>query len=187
MIHTIVAPIIVFAVIVLVHEFGHFIMAKLTGMKVEEFAIGFGPKICSVRYGETLYSLRILPLGGFNRIMGMDNQEYTDKRAFVNRPVWQKLLVVSAGAAFNIFLAFAIFTGVIWHEGKAVFPDYPVIGEVISDTPAERAGLTPAQIIAVGLPRKKPRRVRARRRESSSDPFSPATCVSGKTLLRLPV
>ena len=55
MIHTIVAPIIVFAVIVLVHEFGHFIMAKLTGMKVEEFAIGFGPKICSVRYGETLY------------------------------------------------------------------------------------------------------------------------------------
>lgn len=82
MIHTIVAPIIVFAVIVLVHEFGHFIMAKLTGMKVEEFAIGFGPKICSVRYGETLYSLRILPLGGFNRIMGMDNQEYTDKRAF---------------------------------------------------------------------------------------------------------
>lgn len=141
MIHTIVAPIIVFAVIVLVHEFGHFIMAKLTGMKVEEFAIGFGPKICSVRYGETLYSLRILPLGGFNRIMGMDNQEYTDKRAFVNRPVWQKLLVVSAGAAFNILLAFAIFTGVIWHEGKAVFPDYPVIGEVISDTPAERAGL----------------------------------------------
>ena len=115
MIHTIVAPIIVFAVIVLVHEFGHFIMAKLTGMKVEEFAIGFGPKICSVRYGETLYSLRILPLGGFNRIMGMDNQEYTDKRAFVNRPVWQKLLVVSAGAAFNILLAFAIFTGVIWH------------------------------------------------------------------------
>ena len=63
MIHTIVAPIIVFAVIVLVHEFGHFIMAKLTGMKVEEFAIGFGFKICSVRYGETLYSLRILPLG----------------------------------------------------------------------------------------------------------------------------
>ena len=53
--------------------------------------------------------------------------------------------------------------------------------------PAERAGLTPAQIIAVGLPRKKPRRVRSRRREFSSDPFSPATCVSGKTLLRLPV
>ena len=66
MIYTFIAPIIVFAVIVIVHEWGHFITAKLTGMKVEEFAVGFGPVLWSIKKGETLYSFRIFPLGGFN-------------------------------------------------------------------------------------------------------------------------
>ena len=69
MIYTFIAPIIVFAVIVIVHEWGHFITAKLTGMKVEEFAVGFGPVLWSIKKGETLYSFRIFPLGGFNKIM----------------------------------------------------------------------------------------------------------------------
>lgn len=69
---TIVAAIFVFGLLVLVHELGHFIVAKLTGMRVDEFAIGFGPKLWSRKYGETLYAIRAVPLGGFNRIAGMD-------------------------------------------------------------------------------------------------------------------
>lgn len=69
---TIVAAIFVFGLLVLVHELGHFMVAKLTGMRVDEFAIGFGPKLWSRRYGETLYAIRAVPLGGFNRIAGMD-------------------------------------------------------------------------------------------------------------------
>lgn len=69
---TILAAIFVFGLLVLVHELGHFITAKLTGMRVDEFAIGFGPKLWSRRYGETLYAIRAVPLGGFNRIAGMD-------------------------------------------------------------------------------------------------------------------
>jgi regulator of sigma E protease len=138
---TLAAAIFVFAVIVLIHEFGHFITAKLCGMKVEEFAIGFGPIICSVQRKETLYSLRLLPLGGFNRIMGMEHQANADPRAFVNFPAWKKLIVISAGAVFNVLLAFVIITGVIWHMGIQTFPNTPVIGSVISDSPAEKAGL----------------------------------------------
>ena len=69
---TIVAAIFVFGLLVLVHELGHFTVAKLTGMRVDEFAIGFGPKLWSRKYGETLYAIRAVPLGGFNRIAGMD-------------------------------------------------------------------------------------------------------------------
>ena len=69
---TIVAAIFVFGLLVLVHELGHFMVAKLTGMRVDEFAIGFGPKLWSRKYGETLYAIRAVPLGGFNRIAGMD-------------------------------------------------------------------------------------------------------------------
>lgn len=69
---TLVAAIFVFGLLVLVHELGHFTVAKLTGMRVDEFAIGFGPKLWSRKYGETLYAIRAVPLGGFNRIAGMD-------------------------------------------------------------------------------------------------------------------
>ncbi len=72
MLLTLAAAIFVFGLIVLVHEWGHFITAKFTGMRVDEFAIGFGPKIFKFRRGETLYSLRAIPLGGFNDIAGMD-------------------------------------------------------------------------------------------------------------------
>ena len=69
---TILAAIFVFGVLVTVHEFGHFITAKLTGMRVDEFAVGFGPKIYQTTVGDTQYSLRLIPLGGYNKIAGMD-------------------------------------------------------------------------------------------------------------------
>ena len=72
MIIKIIGAMFVFGLLVSVHELGHFMVAKLTGMRVDEFAIGFGPKVWSKKHGETLYTLRAVPLGGFNRIAGMD-------------------------------------------------------------------------------------------------------------------
>ena len=147
---SLLAPFIVFGVIVLVHEGGHFLTAKWTGMKVEEFAIGFGPRLFSFKKGETVYSLRLFPLGGFNRIMGMDPPlpgERRDPRAFSERPVWQKLLVISAGSLTNIVMAFLIFCSVFWVMGVQSFPDRPEIGRVIPGMPAEMAGLLPGDRI----------------------------------------
>ena len=150
MIMTILAPIIVFSIIVLIHEGGHFITAKLTGMKVEEFAVGFGPKLWSCRRGETEYSLRLIPLGGFNKIMGMAPGESTDPRAFTERPVWARLIVICAGSLMNMFSAFLIFTGLFLTIGVQSFPNTPVVGNVLPDSPAAASGLRPGdRILAV--------------------------------------
>ena len=75
MVLTIAAAVFVFGLLVLVHELGHFVTAKMTGMRVDEFAIGFGPKLVSFQRGETVYSIRAIPLGGFNDIAGMDPEQ----------------------------------------------------------------------------------------------------------------
>lgn len=142
MLVNILAPIFVFAVIVLIHEGGHFITAKLTGMRVDEFAVGFGPKLGGLKKGETLYSLRAIPLGGFNRIAGMDSSDKTDDpRAFVNRPVWARLLVIAAGSISNVLLAFFIFVGAFIYAGYQTFPNLPVVGSVLAGTSAEKQGI----------------------------------------------
>ena len=142
MLVNILAPIFVFAVIVLIHEGGHFITAKLTGMRVDEFAVGFGPKLGGLKKGETLYSLRTIPLGGFNRIAGMDSSDKTDDpRAFVNRPVWARLLVIAAGSISNVLLAFFIFVGAFLYAGYQTFPNLPVVGGVLTGTSAEKQGI----------------------------------------------
>lgn len=142
MLVNILAPIFVFAVIVLIHEGGHFITAKLTGMRVDEFAVGFGPKLGGLKKGETLYSLRAIPLGGFNRIASMDSSDKTDDpRAFVNRPVWARLLVIAAGSISNVLLAFFIFVGAFLYAGYQTFPNLPVVGTVLAGTSAEKQGI----------------------------------------------
>lgn len=143
MLMSILAPILVFGIIVLIHEGGHFITAKLTGMKVEEFAVGFGPKLWSCRRGETEYSLRLFPLGGFNKIMGMAPGESTDPRAFTERPVWARLIVICAGSFMNILSAFIIFTGLFLAIGVQSFPNTPVVGTVLPDSPAAASGVRP--------------------------------------------
>lgn len=141
MLNTILAPILVFAIVVIVHEGGHFLMAKLTGMKVDEFAVGFGPKIASFTKGETLYSLRLIPLGGYNKIAGMNRGESEDPRAFCQRPTWAKLLVIVGGALFNILLAFFIFTAIFSIDGIRTFKDLPQVGSVLAESSAAHAGV----------------------------------------------
>lgn len=103
----IVIAIIVFGVIIAVHEFGHFFAAKLCGIRVNEFAIGMGPAIFKKQKGETKYSLRVFPIGGYCAMEGEDTNS-EDDRAFNNKPTLQKIAVLVAGAAMNILLGFII-------------------------------------------------------------------------------
>ncbi len=99
----IIAAIILFLLVVLVHEFGHFITAKMFGVKVNEFAIGMGPKLFKKQGKETLYTVRLLPIGGFCAMEGED-EESKDERAFCNKKPWQKFIIVAAGGILNIVL-----------------------------------------------------------------------------------
>lgn len=101
----IVVAVLLFCLIILLHEFGHFFTAKLCGIRVNEFALGMGPKLLKFKKGETLYSLRLFPIGGFCAMEG-ENGDSADPHAFGNKPVWQRMIVISAGAAMNILLGF---------------------------------------------------------------------------------
>ncbi len=142
MILTIAAAVFVFGLLVLVHEFGHFITAKMTGMRVDEFAIGFGPKIISKKHGETVYSLRAIPLGGFNDIAGMDPDNNTaGERGFCAKPVLSRMVVILAGATFNFILPIVLFFAIYSTLGMATPSTEPVIGGIIKSMSAEKAGL----------------------------------------------
>ncbi|WP_293555067.1 MULTISPECIES: RIP metalloprotease RseP [Phascolarctobacterium] len=138
---TILAAIFVFGVLVTVHEFGHFITAKMTGMRVDEFAIGFGPKIYQQKDGETLYSLRAIPLGGYNKIAGMDPDDPVEPNAFNSKPIPARMLVILAGALMNFILPIILFSGIFMVEGRMQLVNEPVLGTVVDEMAAARAGL----------------------------------------------
>ena len=142
MLLTIIAAIFVFGLLVLVHEFGHFITAKMTGMRVDEFAIGFGPKLISTKRGETVYSIRAVPLGGFNDIAGMDplNNE-AGERGYCEKPVLSRMIVILAGSAMNFVLPVILFFGIFFFSGLDTPSTEPVIGSIIEGKAAEQAGL----------------------------------------------
>ncbi len=150
MLVTILATIFVFSVIVVIHELGHFITAKITGMQVDEFAVGFGPTLISRRWGSTLYSLRMIPLGGFNRIAGMvdvnggedDTTVEIDKtKWFTSKPLAARFLVMVAGAMMNFLLAIVLVWGIYWVEGTVSISTEPVVGATIADSPAAQSKL----------------------------------------------
>lgn len=133
----------VFALLVLVHEFGHFITAKWAGIRVDEFAIGFPPRLLSFTRGETTYSLNALPIGGYVRMPG-ENGEMTneagayDPRAFASKPASKRLIVLLAGVTMNFLLAIVFFTGA---EAVGQVELRPVIAAVTAGSPAAAAGL----------------------------------------------
>ncbi|OGF66648.1 MAG: RIP metalloprotease RseP [Candidatus Fischerbacteria bacterium RBG_13_37_8] len=129
--------------IVLVHEFGHFISAKLLNIKVEEFSIGFGPKIIGIKRGETLYKIAPVPLGGYVKIYGMEEGEITEPdRAFYNRPRKQRLFVLAMGAIFNILSAYILLCAVymIGVMERTYLDKPPVIAWVNDKSPAQETG-----------------------------------------------
>ncbi|NDL66164.1 RIP metalloprotease RseP [Anaerotalea alkaliphila] len=132
----IIVAILIFGFIVFFHELGHFLLARRNGILVEEFAVGMGPKLIGKKVGETLYSVRILPLGGFCKMLGEDESS-DDQRAFSSKSPWAKIQTVLAGPAFNFILAFLF--GMIYMA--LVGSNTNLVGEVLEGYPAESAGL----------------------------------------------
>lgn len=103
----VIISVLLFCLIITLHEFGHYIMAKLSGIKVNEFAIGMGPVLYKKKKGDTQYSIRALPIGGYCAMEGED-EESSDANSFGSKPVWKRMLVVAMGAIFNILLGFVL-------------------------------------------------------------------------------
>ncbi len=135
-------------VLILVHEFGHYITAKLTGVKVLRFSIGFGPKIIGFKAGETEYQISAFPLGGYVKLLAQEPSEEIpegeEKRAFINAPLWVRFLVVFAGPAFSILFPIFIYFPLYLSVGELYGTR---IGQVFEDTPAHRAGIVPGDIV----------------------------------------
>ena len=138
---TALATIFVFGLIVFIHELGHFITAKNVRYASRRICHWFGPAIFKVQRGETLYSIRIIPLGGFNRIAGMTPDEPLNERSFYTKPAWKKFIVISAGAVFNFLLAIVLFFGLNATVGNLTYTNDPVIGNIIPGSAAEQAHL----------------------------------------------
>jgi regulator of sigma E protease len=145
---------VVLVVLILVHEWGHFIVAKLTGMRVDEFGVGFPPKVASFKKGETEYSLNWLPIGGFVRIWGEnyeENEETQEKlsdkeraRAFNARPKWAQAAVLVAGVTMNILFAWLLFIIILmsgtWSavsEADATEDAKLMVADILPDSPAK--------------------------------------------------
>ncbi len=109
MLLVIIIFIVVLALLILVHELGHFLMAKKAGIKVEEFGIGFPPRLWGKKIGETIYSINSIPLGGFVRLYGEEGSHSEDSRSFAAQPIWARVKVVVFGVLMNFILAFVIF------------------------------------------------------------------------------
>ncbi|MBQ3181345.1 MAG: site-2 protease family protein [Clostridia bacterium] len=134
---TAVAAIIIFAVLIFVHELGHFIAAKASGVYVIEFALGMGPKIVSKKWGETVYSLRLFPIGGFCSMEGEDVQ-VDSERSFSKKKPYKRLIILVAGALMNILLGFVLLVGLTSTSDGFIKPQ---IEQVTKDSAAESSGL----------------------------------------------
>lgn len=146
---TAVSFVLIFGTIVFFHELGHFAVAKACGVRVYEFALGFGPRLLGLRRGVTQYSIRLIPLGGFVKFAGMDpalddDQEISadDERNFHRRPLWQRMAIIAAGPLMNFLLAFLLIAG---YYMVAYVP--PTVIRVLPGSPAYEVGLVPGDVI----------------------------------------
>lgn len=147
----IITSLIVLAVIILVHEWGHFIACRSAGIEVEEFSIGFGPKLFSINgktdqasegsTGKTEYSLRLFPIGGFVRMAGSEPDDDENPAGFNQASPWQRIKVLGAGPIMNFVLAIVIFICAFTLIGIPQPINQAVLGEVVADKPAAQAGL----------------------------------------------
>jgi len=143
---TVVSFVIVIGILILIHELGHFFVARWTGVGVERFSIGFGPVLLRWRGKETEYALSAIPMGGYVKMMGEESPleggaqpDYDPAKAFALKPLWARFLIVFAGPAMNLVLAAVIFAVVLATLGRPVWP--PVVGRVTEGSPAAAAGL----------------------------------------------
>lgn len=142
---TIFLTILGLALLILIHEFGHFICAKLFGIRVDEFSIGFPPRLFGKKIGETIYSVNLLPLGGFVRLSGetVTPEALHDARSFSSASAGKRAIVIAAGVAMNILVGWALIATVLF----VGTPNAIVIDEVKLGTPAATAGLKAGDMI----------------------------------------
>jgi regulator of sigma E protease len=140
-----------FAALIVLHEFGHFLAAKAVGMRVERFALFFPPLLAKVRRGETEYGVGAIPLGGYVRITGMNpNEDIPPEllpRAYYRQPVWKRIVVISAGPAMNVLIAFVILAGLFMIRGQ--FQEQVVVEATQPATPAAQTLRPGDKILAV--------------------------------------
>jgi regulator of sigma E protease len=143
--------VIVIGFMVLIHEFGHYAVAKLLGVRVEQFAIGFGKRLFGFRRGETDYRINALPFGGYVKMSGENpmDERTGDAREFMSHSRWHRFLIAIAGPVMNILLAVVLLTGVYMvHYEHPVYLDQPaVVGWVEHGSPAEKQGIKPGDRI----------------------------------------
>lgn len=158
---TLLLFLLVLTILVLVHECGHFFVARAIGADVEEFGFGFPPRVWGIKRGKTLYSINAIPLGGFVKIRGEQGGDEKAAGSFSSKPVWQRLLVLAAGVGMNVVLAWILFTilaAVGVPQGiDGAMPSHARVGErsvmvmeVLPDGPAQTAGISMGEsIVAV--------------------------------------
>ncbi|MDR3287912.1 MAG: RIP metalloprotease RseP [Peptococcaceae bacterium] len=156
----VVSWIFVFGLLIMIHEFGHFIVARWAGVKVLEFSFGFGPKLISHQGKETLYALRLFPLGGFVKMFGMDAEmdeqgkpviaASDHPRSFMNKSIGKRIAIIAAGPVMNFVLAILLFILVFAYMGIPEQAEGSAIGSLIDGKPAMQAGFREGdQIIRV--------------------------------------
>lgn len=149
---SILAAILLLGLLVVVHEFGHFLAARLCGIDVVEFAVGFGPKLLGwkSRKYDTQFSVRLIPMGGFCAFYGEDDAEgnhVDDPRAYAKQPVWKRIITVLMGPGMNFLLAFVILVMFFWIGGAAVYENDPCILSVTEGSPAQLAGIRAGDVV----------------------------------------
>lgn len=142
---------LVFGAMVIIHEFGHFVVARLFGVRVDVFSVGFGKRIWGVRRGSTDYRVSLIPLGGYVKMAGenLDEQVTGAPDEFMSKPKWQRFCVAVAGPTMNILTALAIpmVSGMIHYEMPAFLHQAPLVNAVEPGSAAERAGIQPGDLI----------------------------------------
>ncbi|MCR4279845.1 MAG: site-2 protease family protein, partial [Candidatus Komeilibacteria bacterium] len=157
MLLTIVIFVIILGLVVFIHELGHFMVARWFGVKVEEFGFGLPPRLWGKKFGNTIYSINWLPLGGFVRLKGQDGDEKDERDSFAAKRPWQRITILSAGVIMNIVLAIVIFSigymigmpsAVSDTEGAVAVSERRVqIVDVVPDSVAVEIGLVPGDEI----------------------------------------
>lgn len=140
-----VAFVVLLGLLVYVHELGHFVMAKRAGVKVEEFAFGYPPRLVGIRRGETLYSLNLLPLGGFVRMLG--EEDPTEPRSLARAPRLKRVAILVAGPAMNLLFAFFLFTAAFAAGWPEPTPLPVTVVQVEPGSPSAAAGLQARDVV----------------------------------------
>ena len=139
---TFLSAIVLLGILIFVHEIGHFLFAKLLGVRVLKFSLGFGPKLIGRKYGNTEYLISSIPLGGYVKMLGEESgdelKEEEKPFAYKYQPVWKRFMIVFAGPIFNLFFAAFIFVFIFLYGVPVLLPE---IGEVMEQSPARAAGL----------------------------------------------